>query len=184
MAISPSRNRLRGGWATKGSISGVGHEKVEHALLLLGFQRFVDDAIHHLQACGLLLRVAEASIGQCPDQEAAAHEVPLGVGAAHLRQFPLAGLGVGPQIELLSRQLRGERLDFGFALGRRQRRPKTNCKQGNQIAVAAISETRPRPRRFLSEAMGLHAIEVVADMCAGSVRSLSINSFASQSSLL
>ena len=151
MAISPSRNRLRGGCITKGRFAGVGHEEVVHASLLLGLERFVDDAVHHLQACGLLLRVAETAIGQGPDQEAAAHEVPLGVASAHLRQFPLAGLGIGPQIELLGGQPRGERLDFGLVLRRWQRRPINEVQAGQPDRRCGNernhAEEQPLPQR-------------------------------------
>ena len=112
---------------------------------------------------GLLLRVAEASIGQGQDQEGAAHEVPLGVAAAHLRQFPLAGLGVGPQVELLGGQPRGERLDLGCRLGGRQWRPKNEVQAGQPDRRCGNERNHARISRFRSGAMDSGAVTVGSD---------------------
>ena len=76
------------------------------ALLALDGQRLADDPVHDLEVARLARGIAERHLAERPDQERAAHEVPLVVRPAHARDFLVAQSRLDPQPQLLLRELR------------------------------------------------------------------------------
>ena len=93
--------------------SGIGHEEKIHPFAFFQPHGFVNDLIHGLEISLFGGWVAQAHIGERPDEKASAHEIPFGIAGAHFAQFLLAQLRFGPKLELTSAQragLRGEPL--------------------------------------------------------------------------
>jgi len=104
-ASSPSTNWLRAGRSTNALSFAYGMRKKYMPCLPLESQGLVDDLINDRQRLDFA-RIAQRLIGQRPYEEAAPHEVPLGVRAAHPRDLNRPQGRIRPQAELPLKQRR------------------------------------------------------------------------------